>query len=101
MAVLADLGDQDTRAAALARFEFGDELMHLSGGRGGSDLALVDARDCPDLGLVAPIRSFERGRNFAYGGLRPRRVDREREQVFVAAGSRAGQRRERLLDRLR
>ena len=53
MAVLADLGHQDARPAALVGFELGDELLHARNRfRHGADLPLVDARDRLDLGAV-------------------------------------------------
>ena len=61
VAVLADLGDQDARPAALVLLERGDELLHPRDGfRHGADLPLVDAGDRLDLGAVAAEHLLQR-----------------------------------------
>ena len=45
VAVLADLGDEDARPAALVRLERRDQLQHARDGVGHADLPLVDAGD--------------------------------------------------------
>src|ERR1700679_949932 len=45
VSVLADLGDQDTRAAAFIVLELGDEFLHPCDGICHADLPLVDAGD--------------------------------------------------------
>ncbi len=101
VAVLADLGDQDARPAAFVLLEFGDALEHPLDGVRHADLPPVDARDRFDLGLVAAEDLLQRQRNFADRRLGARRVDRERQQVAVAAGGVARQRRKRVGDGLR
>ena len=101
VAVLPDLGDEDARTAALVGLERRNQLQHTRNGVGHADLPLVDARERLDLGAVAPEHFFQRHRDFADGRLGARRLDRERQQVAVAAVCRARQCRERLLDRLR
>ena len=89
VAVLADLGDQDARPPAFIGFELGDELLHARDGfRHGADLPLVDAGDRLDLRAVAAEHLLQRRRDFAHRRLGARGVDREREQVAVAAGRR-------------
>ena len=102
VAVLADLGDQDARPAAFVGLELGDELLHPRDGfRHGADLPLVDAGDRLDLGAVPAEHLLQRRRDFAHRRLGARGVDGEREQVAVATGGVARQRRQRLRDRLR
>ena len=60
VAVLADLGDQDARAAALVLLEFGDELLHAFERVGHADLPLIDAGNGLDLRLMAPEHFFQR-----------------------------------------
>ena len=60
MAVLADLGDQDARAAAFLVLEFGDALLHPLDGVRHADLPPVDAGDRLDLRLVAPEHLLQR-----------------------------------------
>ena len=59
----------------------------------------------PEIALVSACMAAEcllqRRRNLADGGAGARRIDREREQVLVAAAGGAGERGERLLHRLR
>ena len=105
VAVLADLGDQDTRAAAFVVFELGDEFLYAFDGIRHSsvshaDLPSIDAGNRSDLGLMTPERFFQRKGNLAHGRLGARRVDRKRQQIAVAAGGAAGQRFERLPERL-
>ena len=100
VAVLPDLGDEDARAAPFVLLEVGDELEHARDGFVHADLPLVDAGQRFDLGAVPPIDLLQRGRNLADRRLGARRVDRERQQVAVAAVGRARQRGERVLDRL-
>ena len=45
VAVLADLGDEDARAAALVLLEFGDAFLHSADGVRHADLPPVDAGD--------------------------------------------------------
>ena len=74
--------------------ELGDELLHACGRlRHGADLPLVDAGDRLDLGPVAAEDLLQRRRDLADRRLGARGVDREREQVAVAAGGVARQRR--------
>ena len=61
----------------------------------------VDARDHRDLRPVAAIHLFQRRRYFADCGLGPRRIDRKRQEIAVAAGGGAGQGGECFGDRLR
>ena len=100
VAVLADLGHEDARAAALVVLELGGELLHALDGVGHPGLPLVDARDRLDLGAVAAEHRLQRRGDLADGRLGARGVDREREQVAVTAGGVARQRGERLGDRL-
>ena len=60
MAVLANLGDQDARAAAFILLEFGDELLHPFDGVRHADLLLIDAGDGLDLRLMPPEHFFQR-----------------------------------------
>jgi hypothetical protein len=60
MAVLADLGDQDARPAALVDLEFGDELMYARDRFGhGADLPFVDAGDRLDLRPMPAEHPFQ------------------------------------------
>ncbi len=60
VAVLADLGDQDARAASFIVLEFGDELLHPCNGVRHADLPSIDAGDRLDLRLMAPEHFFQR-----------------------------------------
>ena len=59
------------------------------------ELAAVDAGDRADLGAVAAPDLLQRVGDLADGGARARRLDRQREQVALAALGRLGQRVER------
>src|ERR1700741_985026 len=81
VAVLADLGDEQTRAAALGGFESLHRDAHPFDGAGHTDLPLVDARDGLDLRAMPSIHLLQRGGYLADGRLGARRIDREREQI--------------------
>src|SRR5262249_55837767 len=98
VAVLADLGNEDARAAAFRLLERGGELLDPRDRLRHAGLPLVDARDRLDLGLMPAKHLFERRGNLTDGRLGARSVDRESKQIRVAAGGVAGERRERLRD---
>ncbi len=99
VAVLADLGDEDARAAALGILERIDQFLHFLDPVGhGGRLPLVDAGDGLDFGAVTPEHLFHRVRNFADGGLGARRIDRQRQQIAVAFAGAARQRGQRGID---
>src|SRR5580692_11470431 len=100
VAVLADLGDQDARAAAFVVLELGDEFLHPFDGVRHADLLPVDAGDGFDLRPMPAEHLFERQRYLADGGLGARRVDGERQEIAVAARGVARQRRQRFGDYL-
>ena len=60
VAVLADLGDQDARAAAFVGLERRDQLLHARDRIGHADLPLVDAGNRLDLGAVAAEHLLQR-----------------------------------------
>src|SRR5690242_21215203 len=104
--VLADLGDQDAWAAAFIVFELGDKLPHpfdrvRHAANRHAGLPSIDTGNRLDLGLMAAESLFQRQRNLAHGRLGARRIDRQRQQITVAAAGAAGQRLERGLERLR
>src|ERR1700733_5257406 len=101
MAVLADLGDEDARAAPLIVLEFGDEFLHPLDGVRHADLPPVDAGDRLDLRLMTAKHLLQRQRYLADGRLGARRVDGEREEIAVAARGIARERRQRIGDGLR
>ena len=101
VAVLADLGDQQARPAALRRLERLDRNAHPFDRAGHADLPLVDAGDRLDLGAVTPVHLLQRRGNLADGGLGAGGVDRQRQEIAVAAVGGAGERVERLLQRRR
>src|SRR5215468_7663361 len=82
MAVLADLGDQDARAATLVGLEFRNAAQHaLDGVAHGADLLPVDAGDRLDLGAMAAIHLLKRQRDLPDRRLGAGGVDGERQQV--------------------
>ena len=101
MAVLADLGDQDARAAALIFLEFGDEFLHPFDGVRHADLPSIDPGNRFDLRPMPPERLLQRRGNLADGRFGARRVDCQRQQVSVDARGAAGERFERLRNQLR
>ena len=60
VAVLADLGDQDARAAAFVVLELADEFLHPFDGIRHADLPPVDAGDGLDLRPMPAEYFFER-----------------------------------------
>ncbi len=60
VAVLTDLGDQNTRAPALILLEFGDAFLHPFDGVGHAGLPPVDAGNGLDLGPMAAEHLFQR-----------------------------------------
>src|SRR6266436_5324121 len=99
VAVLADLGDQDARPAALGILERVDQRLHFFDPVGhGGRLPLVDAGDGFDFGAVTPENFFHRIGYFPDGGFGARGIDRQRQQIAVALAGAAGQRRQRVVD---
>ena len=99
VAVLADLGDENARPAALGFLEGIDQRLHFFDPVGhGGRLPLVDAGDGFDFGAVPPEHLFHRVGNLADGGLGARGIDRQRQQIAVAFAGAAGQRRQRVVD---
>ena len=96
--VLADLGDQQPRSAALRRFERLDRNAHPFDRAGHADLPLVDAGDRFDLGAVTSVHLLQRRGNLPDGGLGAGGVDGQRQQIAVAAIGGAGECIERLLE---
>ena len=84
--VLSDLGDKNARPPAFTGLELADALLHARDGfRHGADLPLVYTGDRSDRCAVTTKHLLQRGRDLADCCLAPRRLDREREQVAVAA----------------
>src|SRR5581483_970522 len=88
VAVLAKLGDEDARPAAVVLLEAGDEAGGL-GERGGvlADLAAIDARNDAGVGAVTPENILERLADLADGGVGARRANGEFEEVGAALGT--------------
>ena len=82
--VLADLGDQHARPAAV----LGGEALDVGAQRRPlgvvAELAAVDAGDGADLRVVAAPHLLERIGDLADGGARPRRRDGQLEQVALS-----------------
>ena len=74
-----------------------DQLLHARDGVAHADLPLEHAGDRLDLGAVAAEDLLQRRRNLADRGLGAGGVDRERQQIAVAAVGGARQRVERRL----
>ena len=88
VAVLAHLGDEDARAAAVGLLEGRDHARHARDALSVMpDLPLVDAGDRLDLRAVAAEHLLQRERDLADRRLGARRVDGELQQVAVAAGA--------------
>ena len=85
VAVLAHLGDEDARPAALGLGELVDERAHLRHVRCLADLLAVHARDRTDRRGVAAEHLLERGADLADRGVGAGGVDRQLEQVLLQA----------------
>src|SRR5262245_18638092 len=96
--ILADLGDQDARAAAVVAQEAIDLLPHRGPLGIVAEVTAIDTRDGPDLGLVAPPHLLERLRDLAHRGARARRLHREPEKIPLPGLGAALERRQGLLD---
>ena len=92
VAVLAHLGDQDARAAALGRCEGLDQVAGMADAHGLPHLLGVDAGDRADLGDVAAPDLLQRRGDLADRGACPGRLDGQFEQVALAGLGAAGER---------
>src|SRR5690606_19933033 len=95
MPVLADLGDQNARAAPVVALEAFDESLHFAESAGhGTRLRSIDARYRADFGAMTSENHLQRIRDLADRCLRPRSLDSEVEQIGIAVRP-LGQRDER------
>src|SRR5579883_2330092 len=82
MTILADLGHQDARAAALIGFEFRNSAQYaIDRVAHSADLLPVDPGDRFDFCAMAAIDLLKRERDFPDRRLGACGVDRERQQV--------------------
>src|SRR3954454_20356142 len=96
--VLGELYDQHARAAGFVAGETLDLALYPAEALVALVLAAIDADHRLRRGAVPAVDGFERVGNFADRRARPRRLDRQRQQVAVAGTRRVGQRAERRLD---
>ncbi len=88
VAVLAHLGDEDARAAAVVLLEGGRHLDHAADVVAHvARLRSIDARDGADLGAVAGEDLLHRVRHLADGCFGARGLDAEVEQIGAAGGA--------------
>ena len=99
MSILAHLGDQNPGSATLVLGEGAGHRDHpLVGLSASARLGQIDAGNGPHFRNVTAESLLERQRDFADGGLRPRRFDRKLQQIGPASRA-LGKRRQRGLRR--
>src|SRR5262249_31374477 len=85
VAVLADLGDQEARAATMLPHEALDLSAHRRPVGVVGEVPAVDARNGADGRLVPPPDLLERFRDLAHGGPGARRLHRQGEEIALPA----------------